>query len=92
MRLEGHGVNGKGEARYFDVIIADKIARNAAWFYPHPNPEFIEIKDLVAFYAHKMDACYVANQRVEGQQGGFYGGWITSNIKGPFKGNPGSKE
>lgn len=81
----------KGEARYFDVILGDLTARNAAWFYPHPVPEFAEIKDLVAFYADKMDACFVGDERVQAQEGGYYGGWITSNIDGPLKGSPGLK-
>ena len=78
----------KGEARIYDVVIGDRTAREAAWFYPNPNPDYVEVKEYVAFYPNKMDACYVGNERVEAQQGTFYGGWITSNIDGPFKGGP----
>jgi uncharacterized protein (DUF427 family) len=82
----------KGKAKYYDVVVGDHISRNAAWFYPSPTPEFIEIADYVAFYADKMEACYVGDEHVEAQGGGFYGGWITSTIQGPFKGSPSSRE
>jgi uncharacterized protein (DUF427 family) len=75
----------KGEARYFDVVIGNQTAEKAAWFYPNPTPGFTEIKDHVAFYASKMDVCFVGNERVKPQPGGFYGGWITSKLNGPFK-------
>jgi uncharacterized protein (DUF427 family) len=77
----------KGEAKYFDVQSGDRISKNAAWFYPNPTQAFKEIKDYVAFYAGKMDACYVGDELVKPQAGDFYGGWITSNIEGPFKGS-----
>jgi uncharacterized protein (DUF427 family) len=81
----------KGQAKYFDVVVGNQISRNAAWFYPDPTPEFVEIAGYVAFYADKMEACFVGDERVEAQEGGFYGGWITSNIQGPFKGFPSGK-
>ena len=80
----------KGEARYYDVLIGDRIAERAAWYYPNPVPDYAEIKDHVAFYASKMEACFVGDERVKPQPGAFYGGWITSNIDGPFKGGPGT--
>lgn len=80
----------KGIAGYYSVIVGAKQAHNAAWFYPEPTPNFTEIKDYVAFYPALMDACYVDNELVQPQPGKFYGGWITSDIVGPFKGEPGS--
>ena len=81
----------KGEARYYDVRVGDMISKNAAWYYPNPTRAFEEIKDYLAFYAGKMDACYVGDELVKPQAGDFYGGWITSNIEGPFKGSPKGK-
>jgi uncharacterized protein (DUF427 family) len=80
----------KGQAGYYDVCVGDKTVANAAWYYPRPTPAFAAIKDHVAFYARLMDACYVDNELVQPQPGEFYGGWITSDIVGPFKGEPGT--
>jgi hypothetical protein len=63
---------------------------DAAWFYPHPTPGYEAIQGHVAFYPAKMDACTVDGERVQAQPGDFYGGWITSEIVGPFKGGPGT--
>ena len=76
----------KGEASYYDILVGDLVAHNAAWFYPDPLPDFLDIKDSVAFYAGKMDKCYLEDEPVTPQAGDFYGGWITSKIEGPFKG------
>jgi uncharacterized protein (DUF427 family) len=80
----------KGEAHYYDVRVGNRTAKKAAWYYPDPTPEYAQIKDYVAFYASKMDACFVGDERVKAQAGDFYGGWITSNLDGPFKGGPGT--
>ena len=80
----------KGAAHYYTVQSGEKIARNAAWYYPHPTAEFAPIRDYVAFYPSRMDACWVNGERVQAQAGDFYGGWITSEIVGPFKGGAGS--
>lgn len=80
----------KGSAIYYDVQVGDRRAERAAWAYPEPTPGFVSITGYVAFYAGKMDACYVGDEKVEPQPGSFYGGWITSNIVGPFKGGPGT--
>ena len=63
---------------------------NAAWFYPDPVPAYAALKNHLAFYPSKMDACYVGDERVQAQEGDFYGGWITANIVGPFKGGAGT--
>jgi uncharacterized protein (DUF427 family) len=80
----------KGQAGYYDVRVGDKAAAHAAWYYAKPTPAFAGIKDHVAFYARLMDACYVDGELVQPQPGEFYGGWITSDIVGPFKGEPGT--
>jgi len=80
----------KGEAAYWDVRVGDRVAVRAAWSYAHPHPPFASIRGHFAFYAGRVDACYVGGERVWPQPGDFYGGWITSWIEGPFKGGPGS--
>ncbi|WCT72582.1 DUF427 domain-containing protein [Sphingomonas naphthae] len=80
----------KGSAVYLDIVVGDAVRRRAAWSYPRPTPSFAIIRDHVAFYADAMDACFVNNEQVRPQPGGFYGGWITSSLAGPFKGVPGS--
>ncbi|UAJ08900.1 DUF427 domain-containing protein [Glacieibacterium megasporae] len=81
----------KGHARYFDVIADRERRERAAWSYPDPTPPFAILRDHVAFYAAAMDACFVDGEQVVAQPGGFYGGWITSAVAGPFKGVPGSR-
>jgi uncharacterized protein (DUF427 family) len=80
----------KGQAGYYAVVVGDRRADNAAWFYPEPTPKFAAIRHYVAVYPQLMDACSVDGETVQPQPGGFYGGWITSDIVGPFKGVPGS--
>lgn len=80
----------KGSARYLDVRGGDRLVAGAAWNYPRPAAGFEMLVDRVAVYAGDMDACEVAGERVRPQPGGFYGGWITSSVAGPFKGVPGS--
>lgn len=77
--------------RYSEIKDGQSLAaQRAAWYYPDPTPGFVSIKDHVAFYPSKMDECLVDGERVEAQPGDFYGGWITSNIVGPFKGGAGT--
>ncbi len=80
----------KGRARYYSVAVGQRRAEGAAWSYPDPRPGYAAIKDHIAFYAGPMDACTIDGERVKPQPGGFYGGWITANIVGPFKGGPGT--
>jgi len=80
----------KGEARYYTVQAGGRVEKDAAWCYPHPSAGLAVIADHVAFYPARMDECTVAGERVRPQAGGFYGGWITSDIEGPFKGEPGT--
>ena len=80
----------KGQAGYYTIRVGDKEAINAAWYYPNPTSEFVSMKNYVAFYPGRMDACFVDGERVQPQPGDFYAGWITSDIVGPFKGGPGT--
>ncbi len=80
----------KGQAGYLDVLGGDQVAARAAWTYPSPSRGFEQIRDHVALYPGRMDSCTVAGETVEPQAGGFYGGWITSRVVGPFKGAPGT--
>ena len=81
----------KGAAGYYSVIAPSGTIELAAWFYPRPSPRFAGIEGYVAFYPSKMDACFVDDEKVMAQEGDFYGGWITSQIVGPFKGPPGTR-
>ena len=81
----------KGAAVYYDVIGpgARRVSRGA-WGYPDPSPAYQQLRETIAFYPAAMDECTVDGERVTPQPGGFYGGWITSDITGPFKGEPGT--
>ena len=80
----------KGPARYLDLVAGGRTAQRAAWYYPSPAPGFEELTDHVAVYAGLTDGCFVDGVPVTPQPGGFYGGWITPELTGPFKGVPGS--
>lgn len=80
----------KGEAGYVDVVSNGALAERAGWFYPAPSRGYESLVDTVALYPAAMDWCEVDGERVTPQAGGFYGGWITEKIVGPFKGEPGS--
>ena len=81
----------KGRAHYWTVRVGGREASNAAWSYPRPNRGYEAIRDHLAFYPSPMDACYVDKEQVQPQAGDFYGGWVTSDIEGPFKGGPGTQ-
>ncbi len=80
----------KGMASYYDIDCRGSTFSHVAWTYHRPAAAFAELKNHVAFYAHVMDACYVGEEKVVPQPGNFYGGWITSDVVGPFKGEPGT--
>lgn len=80
----------KGQASYYTVEVEGRRAERVAWTYHRPTAAFTPLKDHIAFYAAPMDACYVDGERVKPQPGNFYGGWVTSDIVGPFKGEPGT--
>ena len=81
----------KGGTHYYTVRIGDRVAHRAAWGYANPAPAYCALAGTVAFYPALMDECYVDDELARPQVGGFYGGWITSTIVGPFKGEPGTR-
>jgi uncharacterized protein (DUF427 family) len=81
----------KGEAHYLSIAAGGDVIESAAWFYPHPSPGYRMLRDYVSLYPGRMDAVLVDGELVEAQSGGFYGGWITSKVVGPFKGDPGTE-
>ena len=68
----------------------DTVVPQAAWSYPEPTPDFAAITDHVSFYPGRVEACFLDDELVTPQAGDFYGGWITADVVGPFKGEPGS--
>ena len=80
----------KGVASYFDLVIGNERIPRAAWGYENPAAGFESLAGKVALYASRVDQCHVGDEVVMPQEGDFYGGWITSNIDGPFKGAPGT--
>lgn len=80
----------KGHAVYWDVVVGAETVRRAAWSYPDPTRPFESIRDHLAFYPSLL-ACFVDGERATPQPGGFYGGWVTSGVVGPFKGSPGTQ-
>jgi uncharacterized protein (DUF427 family) len=80
----------KGRARYHTLRVGDRRSPDAAWSYPEPGRPFEPIRDYLAFYPSRVDECLVDGEVVQAQPGDFYGGWITGEIVGPFKGDPGT--
>lgn len=80
----------KGKASYWSLNVNGQFSEYAAWSYPNPSSKFKVIKDYLCFYASKVDSCFVGDEQVKSQEGDFYGGWITSNLVGPFKGGKGT--
>jgi uncharacterized protein (DUF427 family) len=81
----------KGVAAYLDVVGGDRREQRAAWTYPEPVPAFAVLRDAVAVYPGRVDRCTVDGEVVRPQEGGFYGGWVTDDVVGPFKGAPGTR-
>lgn len=80
----------KGMAVYWTAVAGGRQSVEAGWSYPEPSPGYEALLDHVAFYPERVDGCFVDGERVEPQPGSFYGGWVTSRIRGPFKGAPGT--
>lgn len=80
----------KGTASYWTLKVGGKSMVQAGWSYEKPNQGYESLKHHIAFYPGRVDACYVDDELVSAQQGDFYGGWITSDISGPFKGGVGT--
>lgn len=85
------GCEWKGTAAYADVVVGGRRAAAACWTYPDPTARFEAIRDHWAFYAQSLDECWVDDERVDPNEGDFYGGWITANVTGPFKGAAGTR-
>jgi uncharacterized protein (DUF427 family) len=81
----------KGEAGYYDIRVEGRTRRDAAWTYPRPLPGYEAITGHIAFYPGRVDEAWIDGERVVPQAGNFYGGWITSEVTGPFKGGPGTR-
>ncbi|MEM8826648.1 MAG: DUF427 domain-containing protein [Pseudomonadota bacterium] len=91
VRISGRSLcEWKGHAHYYDVVAGVRPAERAAWGYRAPTPAFAALTDHVAVYPAMVDACYLDGEAVVPQAGGFYGGWITSRVAGPFKGPAGT--
>ena len=80
----------KGVASYYDIVFGDRRSEAAAWSYPEPVETYEELRGQVAFYPQRVDRCVLGEHVVEPNGGDFYGGWITPDVEGPFKGVPGS--
>ncbi len=81
----------KGPASYWALEANGARAPQAAWSYPETTDAFRVIEGYLAFYASRVESCWVGDERVQSQEGDFYGGWITSRIVGPFKGAAGTR-
>lgn len=82
----------KGVARYFSVVVGERRLERALWSYSQPTEAFAALAGWFALYPALMDGCWLDGERVQPQPGGFYGGWITSAVQGPFKGDPAHPE
>jgi uncharacterized protein (DUF427 family) len=81
----------KGKARYFGVDTGTRRIEDVAWTYPRPWAGYASVGGHYCFYPSRVDACFVDGERVQAQEGDFYGGWITSEVRGPFKGGAGTR-
>lgn len=75
----------KGIAVHFDLHLDGQVVSRAGWHYPDPSRRFEQIRDFVAFYPHRIDACLVDDEQVVAEPRESYGGWITSELEGPFR-------
>ena len=80
----------KGRATYHDVVAGGRTVPRSAWSYPEPTARFAALRDHVSFYPGRFDAAFLGEERVRAQPGDFYGGWITADLRGPFKGGAGT--
>lgn len=81
----------KGAAAYADVVVGERRAGTACWWYPRPSPAFTSIAGWIAFYPSKLDRVTVDGEVVRSVPGDFYGSWVTTRVVGPFKGGPGTE-
>jgi uncharacterized protein (DUF427 family) len=78
----------KGAASYYTIRVGERTAEDASWCYPRPFAAYASLANYIAIYPSRMDACFVDGEQIQPQSGDFYGGWITKDIVGPFKGDP----
>ena len=92
LRAENHGTfcEWKGHAHYYSIVSGDRLINNAAWYYTQPTRRYSDLSHYIAFYPSKVDEAWVGEVQVTSQPGDFYGGWITPDIVGPFKGGAGT--
>ncbi len=81
----------KGSALYLDAVVGDRRVAAVGWTYPEPSLGYEQLLDHVAFYPGRVDAAWLDDERIQAQDGDFYGGWITADLIGPFKGPPGTR-
>ncbi len=81
----------KGWARSWTLVGGDRREAGAGWDYPRPTPGYDALLGHVALYLARTDRCLVDGEEARAQPGGFYGGWVTSWVRGPVKGGPGSR-
>ncbi len=79
----------KGAATYWSLEHGGEVIENVGWSYASPTTAFAKIQGHLSFYPALLE-CYVDGERVRPQIGGFYGGWVTNEIVGPYKGQPGT--
>ena len=80
----------KGAATYWDAVVGGRRVPAVGWSYEDPSPAFEHLRGAVAFYPGRVDRATVDGEQVRPQAGGFYGGWITDEVVGPFKGDAGT--
>lgn len=80
----------KGVASYWHLVVGERPSLDAAWSYEDPSPGYGPLRGMIAFYPSRVDRCFVDEEAVQSQEGNFYGGWITAEIIGPFKGGSGT--
>jgi uncharacterized protein (DUF427 family) len=80
----------KGASRYLDAVVGERRVTCVGWTYPDPAPGYEALRDHVAFYPGRVDGAWLGDERVEAQESDFYGGWITADLIGPFKGPAGT--
>ena len=86
----GSFCESKGVASYWNLASETGLVQDVAWSYASPTAAYAALRGFLAFYASRVDECTVDGERVQAQPGDFYGGWITSDLRGPFKGAPGT--
>lgn len=80
----------KGAAEYVDAVVDGRRVTAVGWTYREPSPGYEQLRDHIAFYPARVDGAWMGDEQVQGQESDFYGGWITSDLVGPFKGPPGT--